>query len=128
MTQINIRGIKDNSNDLSYRYKMDKMILKTESNKTVITNLSKICKDIDRDEKTLLNFFGKSFGCGTNFDSKTNKSTINKEVNLSDLESKLFMYIEKHVLCETCGNPETVIDKVKKKKTCKACGNSSKLK
>ena len=130
MSKINIRGIKDNSNDSSYRYKMERMNLKIEGKKTVIANLSKVAGDIGRNEKTLLNYFGKSFGCTTTYEVKTGKAIVSKVVSLSDLEPKLFSYIETYVLCDTCKNPETSLEESKKglSKLCKACGKSNFVK
>ena len=34
-------------------------------------------------------------------------------------------YIEKNVICNICGNPETIILNIKNKKKCKACGSES---
>jgi translation initiation factor 2 beta subunit (eIF-2beta)/eIF-5 len=130
MSKINIHGLKDNSNDPTYRYKMDRFILKIEGSKTILTNISKVASDLGRSEKALLNYFGKSFGCSTNYDSKSNKATISKVLTLNDIEPKLFAYIETFILCDTCGNPETKLEEKKKGifKICSACGKSNLIK
>jgi translation initiation factor 5 len=126
MSKINIRGEKEIT-DSFYRYKMSRMNLKVEGTKTIISNLSEVAKDINRPIKNILNFFGKSLGCSTNYDLKNNKAIISKVITLSDLEPKLFSYIDIYVLCTTCSNPETVIEEGKKGliKICSACGNKN---
>jgi translation initiation factor 5 len=128
--KVNIRGLKDNSNDPTYRYRMERMNLKHETNKTVITNMTNICKDLSRDPDHLLKYIGKSIGCSSKYDAKNNSYYISKKVELKDLEEKLYQYIETYVLCGTCGNPETILDENKKriKKECNACGETTRIK
>ena len=129
MSKINIRGLKDNSDDPTYRYKMERIVLKLEGKKTIISNLSKVAHDLGREEKEILTYFGKSLGCSTNYDVKGNKAILSKATSLTELEPYLFNYIDTYVLCETCGNPETKLEKKKKKisKICVACGAKSKI-
>jgi len=124
MSKINIRGENDII-DPFYRYKMSRMILKVEGNKTIVSNLSDISKELNRPIKNILNFYGKSLGCATYYDIKNNKAIISKVVKISDIEPILFSYIDIYVLCKTCDNPETVIEEEKKvlSKICYACGN-----
>lgn len=127
MPQINIRGTKDNSNDPTYRYKMDKLDLKIIKNKTTITNIDKVAKDLDRSPQIIVDYFKKQFGISIMYSKKV--AVCSKVLTVNELEKKLFEFIESNVLCKKCKNPETVIVQNKKKEimTCKSCSAESTI-
>lgn len=120
--KINIRGLTDNSGDIFYRYKMEKLICIDQKGKTVVNNIDNIAKAIDRDPKNIANHFKKRLGTAMVY--KDSKITISKTVTVNELEQLLFEFIEYNVLCPVCKNPETIVTINKKNKqemTCKAC-------
>jgi len=124
----NIRGIKP-IDDFAYRYKMPIMTIKVEGNKILLSNLEKIGKALHRDTDELHNYFG--FTLSTTKKKVDNNYYIQGKVELSELQKKLYEYIEYFVLCDKCKLPETlykVDDKNSElKKNCAACGSTSSI-
>ncbi|KAK8138847.1 domain found in IF2B/IF5-domain-containing protein [Apiospora sp. TS-2023a] len=92
--------------DKFYRYKMQRIQVKVEGKgngiKTVVVNLSNVAQSLARPGSYVIKWFV--------------------------LQKSLFTFIEKYVLCDDCGNPETDItikDDVVRK-DCKACGARSR--
>lgn len=123
----NLLNIGGDSNDKFYRYKMPAIATfheNTNGGTTIITNFEVITKSIDRDVKTLEQYFKKHLSANVRFDAKKGLM-IRKKVTTEDLQEILTKYINNYVLCEECGNPET--EKTNKKLTCKACGHVSTI-
>lgn len=126
MSKINITGLIAND-DIHYRYKMNKLDVSFEKNKTVIKNLDKISSDIGRQEGMIIYFFKKYFG--TNFTFKDMKYSTQKKISATELQSALKEFIEYSVLCPTCKLPETHLkpSKTEVTITCDCCGGTSKI-
>lgn len=128
---INVNG----SDDPSYRYKMPRLVGKIEGRgngiKTVIVNCSDIAQSLHRPAGQVTKFFGCELGAMSKYEEKIDRSLVNGAFETGDLQNILGKYIEKFVLCPSCGNPETDIELKGKKKsatiwlTCKACGSTS---
>ncbi|KAK8124605.1 uncharacterized protein PG998_000364 [Apiospora kogelbergensis] len=109
--------------DKFYRYKMQRIQVKVEGKgngiKTVVVNLSNVALSLARPGSHVIKWFGLDLGAQTNIDPRM----------IAGLSTKsLFTFIEKYVLCDDCGNPETDItikDDVVRK-DCKACGARSR--
>lgn len=113
--------------DPSYRYKMHKLDAKTKkNNKTYITNLDVVGKDINRDPKELIKWFGYTLGISAN----TKECSLNGMYSSQKLQEHLQDFINNHVLCGVCGNPETTYETKKGKlsKQCASCGGVSAVK
>lgn len=106
----------------SERFVIDKVVGHIEGNKTVITNLKKIAKDLGREENHLLKYLlrelatpGKWAGERIIFGTKISASAINKKIK---------KYASEFVYCSECGKPETKL--VEEKEItylrCLACG------
>src|SRR5437667_12510385 len=104
MSKINIAGHNDIL-DVHYRYKMSRLDVTLEKNKTVIQNLGKVASDIGRDESMIIQFFKKQFG--TSFGAKDGKHIVAKKLTGKELQDALRDFIEYGVLCPKCRLPET---------------------
>jgi translation initiation factor 5 len=124
------------SDDAFYRYKMPKILTKIEGKgngiKTVIVNMSEIAKAINRKPSYPTKFFGVECGAQTQMDEKNDRYIVNGVHEPSKLQELMYNFIQKYVLCSSCGNPETVLS-VKNKKSgivgyrCKACGHNGEV-
>ncbi|EOA35181.1 hypothetical protein CARUB_v10020326mg [Capsella rubella] len=118
-----------NANDAFYRYKMPKMVTKTEGKgngiKTNIINNVEIAKALARPASYTTKYFGCELGAQSKFDEKTGTSLVNGAHNTSKLAALLENFIKKYVQCYGCGNPETEIIITKTQMVnlkCAACG------
>lgn len=125
MSKINING----SDDMFYRYKMPCINVSVrKNNKTYFINIEEVAKSLNRNSIEILKWLGY------NLDSATNHKeySLNGKHTEDALQKKIQEYIELHVLCDTCKNPETIYKKDKKTKkickVCKACSASSPIK
>lgn len=106
----------------SERFVIDKVLGHIEGNKTVITNLKKIAKDMNRDENHLLKYLlrelaspGKIVGERVIFGTKIAASIINKKIK---------KYASEFIYCSECGKPDTklILEKDITYLRCQACG------
>ena len=104
MVKINVAGVEDIV-DPNYRYRMDKLQVSHEKNKTVIQNLDKVAADVGRDVPMIIYFFKKFFG--TNFSLKNSKYSTTKKISASQLQDAFKEFIEYSILCVSCRLPET---------------------
>jgi len=119
--QINVKGLTEND-DPCYRYKMPQLVTTQQKTKTVIMNLKDISKSLDRDPILIINFFKNKFSIPINH--KDDKAEL-KGISQEQLQEGIFEFIECLVLCSTCKNPETIMDKGYL--DCKACGKRNKI-
>ncbi|KAJ1984016.1 eukaryotic translation initiation factor 5 [Dimargaris verticillata] len=125
MATINIQR---DSKDPYYRYKMPKLLGKIEGKgngiKTVIPNMADIARSLSRPPSYPTKFFGCELGAQVKNEAKNDRYIVNGAHDTEKLQSLLFTFIDKFVLCGACHNPET--DLVLKDQTilrdCKACG------
>lgn len=121
--------------DTFYRYKMPKLTAKVEGKgngiKTVIVNVSDIAKALYRKPIYLTKFFGCELGAQIHVDEKNERYIVNGAHEAAKLQELLDGFIKKFVLCQSCGNPETIMHVNKKTCTvatvCKACGSQGQL-
>ncbi|KAF8103159.1 hypothetical protein N665_0188s0112 [Sinapis alba] len=123
-----------NRNDAFYRYKMPKMVTKTEGKgngiKTNIVNNVEIAKALGRPASYTTKYFGCELGAQSKFDEKTGTSLVNGAHNTSKLAGLLEAFIKRYVQCYGCGNPETEIIITKTQMVnlkCAACGFISEV-
>jgi translation initiation factor 2 beta subunit (eIF-2beta)/eIF-5 len=105
---------------------MPELLIKNETNFTVIQNLESVCKALHRSEEAILRYFGHTIGAQIN----VKKRSINGSYTKKYLQDALSIMIEKYVTCKQCGNPETHILKSHNEKysmSCSACGVVTKL-
>lgn len=124
---INIVG---SNNDPFSRYRMPSICLKIEGKnngiKTIISNLSNIAKNLDRDPMHILKYFAYELGVQTNF--KNGRYILNGKFESHILQNIIHRFIENYVTCKLCGNPETVINSYRNRNKieikCNSCGFS----
>lgn len=115
---VNVNG----SNDPCYRYKMHLLATKyiaKNGGTTIIENAEQVARDIYRDLSDLKSCMAK--GIGGRVQIEGNTLAVQGRWTQEELQQLLTRYIQAHVLCSKCGNPETVL--VKKKRRCQACGH-----
>ncbi|KAG0316966.1 hypothetical protein BGZ97_006095 [Linnemannia gamsii] len=130
MANLNIGGQSD---DAFYRYKMPKLVSKIEGKgngiKTVIPNMADIARALSRPTAYPTKYFGCELGAQVKIDEKTDRYIVNGAHDAAKLQSLLNGFIQKFVLCPSCGNPETdiIVDKAGLiQMYCNACGRRNK--
>ncbi|KAF9998275.1 hypothetical protein BGZ80_009496 [Entomortierella chlamydospora] len=130
MANLNIGGQSD---DAFYRYKMPKLVAKIEGKgngiKTVIPNMSDIARALSRPSTYPTKYFGCELGAQVKCDEKTDRYIVNGAHDAPKLQQLLNGFIQKFVLCPSCGNPETdiIVDKTSTiQMYCNACGRRNK--
>jgi translation initiation factor 5 len=119
--QINING----SDDPFYRYKMPKLMMSVESRhggQTVLVNLPEVAKALERPVEELHSHFGRALSCRSRI--QNNRYILSGTHTSESLSNLLTIYIKKNILCDHCGNPETVLTK-NGRRACRACGAES---
>ena len=92
--------------------------------KTVIPNMLLLANSLHRDPAEVTKFFGTELGSQTTWTAETESAVVNGAHTTQDLQSNLFKYVEKFVLCPGCRLPETIY-KIKSEtiySVCAACG------
>lgn len=128
MNKINIEGL-GKIDDPFYRYKMARINIIRQKNKTIIDNIDKVCKDLERNPDLFVNYLKKKLSIALVY--KNGILSMTKDIGEDDMNKLLKEFIELYVICEKCKLPETDImiynDKVLL--DCKCCSfQSSKRK
>jgi translation initiation factor 2 beta subunit (eIF-2beta)/eIF-5 len=97
------------------RYQREKIVITIIKGYTIITNLDSIAHSLNRTSKDIISFLASNLGTRGS-ENKLRGSNF----TVAQLEDKLEVYIINNVLCKTCGNPETHVEKSKLR--CLACG------
>merc|ERR1712137_1208087 len=128
-----VRNIGGDGNDLSYRYKMPRLITKVEGRgngiKTRLVNMHDVGKALHRDPAYATKFFGCELGAQSKINEKNLEYIVNGNHDTKTFDSLLDVFIEKYVLCPNCKLPETDLS-VKRQSiysTCNACGHHAAL-
>ena len=111
--------------DQFYRYKMDQLQMKTETNKTVLVNMDIVCTQLKIDPQILAKYLAVKMGARVKFDSKKKHWYIYSEsVTTTSLSLSLIDFIQAIVLCQKCRLPELVYIHRKKNTviSCNSCG------
>lgn len=108
---------KTMSLDPFFRYKREHVkVVYLKSRQTQITNINIICHQLDRPLNIIKKYLQKALSTRI-----SNNFVISGVWMDTDLDNYIEAYIEKYVICETCGNPET------NNGHCKACGAVHKM-
>ena len=115
-------AIEDRQTDQHYRYRMDLLETKYETEKTVIVNLESVAKSLNVVPKMILKYFGIRLGC------QTIQPNILKGYH-RNLQDILQRFIEEYVLCLKCQLPELDYRRGKKeiRFSCRSCGFTRKI-
>lgn len=125
---INIAGTTP-VDDPEYRYKMPVVYGKIEGRgngiKTVIPNITDVALSLHRPPGEVNKFFGCELGAQTTYSEETDRAIVNGAHTDATLQSLIYRYVEKFVICPQCRLPETDY-KIKSEciyHKCAACGN-----
>lgn len=102
--------------DPFYRYRMPSIQIVTRKKQTIWLNICDIAKALNRSIPVLVSSFKKSLSTSMQYKQKAKECVINGNFTLEHLRQVLQQYIDIHVICKNCGNPETVNGQ------CNACG------
>jgi translation initiation factor 2 beta subunit (eIF-2beta)/eIF-5 len=126
-------NIPRSNTDTFYRYKMPIIEVKIEGKgngiRTVVPNMEKIMKALDRPMDYGAKFIGFELGTKTKCDSTHHNCVFAGKHSEETLSLCLDKFIDMYVLCIKCKNPETIFN-IKKnsiESKCKACGKTFKI-
>ncbi|MFX1532944.1 MAG: translation initiation factor IF-2 subunit beta [Promethearchaeota archaeon] len=108
--------------------KLPKLDIHREGNSTIIRNFSDITAAMNREPNQVLTFLCPELGTQAKMDGK--RAIFRCQLDKTDIEQKLELYIDKFIKCENCELPDTQL--IKKKKStvlkCDACGHTKEVK
>jgi translation initiation factor 5 len=120
----------NNSDDLFYRYKMEKVNI---TNKgfgnglfTIINNLESIAKSINTPVEILYKYIANDLG--SNYNEK--KKSMNGSHTHEKIQESIHKYINDFVICNKCGIPEVnyFLENKNIEAKCSACGTLNEIK
>eukprot|EP00668_Euglena_longa_P015504 GGOE01019590.1.p1 GENE.GGOE01019590.1~~GGOE01019590.1.p1 ORF type:complete len:401 (-),score=114.41 GGOE01019590.1:210-1412(-) len=118
--------------DAFYRYKMPRILTKVEGNgngiKTVVCNIIEISQRLGRNVEYPMRFFAHELAATSKL--KDDKWILTGLHTQENIQSCIFDFIKRFVLCKACRNPETVIRVDGKKNIfldCKACSRTTDI-
>lgn len=126
MTNLLNIARKDFMDDPFYRYKMNPLSIKYETNFTFVQNINQVSDDLKRNKKSIIKYFGLILGTQSKYDKKRECCSLQGNFNKEKLQNILQDYIDIFVLCSKCNQPDTKIEVNKKKElylSCDGCGN-----
>jgi len=127
-------NIGRSNEDLSFRYKMPKLLTKVEGRgngiRTVLVNMVDVAKALKVQPAYPTKFFGIELGAQSKYELSTDRAIVNGNHSANDLQKLLDKFIAIFVLCPTCTLPEIKMEvqTSKVKIDCAACGHNSILK
>lgn len=127
MDGINI----NHRNEIFYRYKMPRVEIKIERNKTVIVNLVEVSKSLNTSPIYILKHLSYTLGVQCRFDKRHKTYKLNGCHEKEKNQQNVFDFIKSFVLCRTCENPETeMVIRCKNYlyTQCNVCGNRNLIK
>ncbi len=104
------------------RFVIEKIKGHLEGNKTVLINLKKIAKDLNREEQHLLKYLLRELA--TPGKIIRDLVILGTKVSASNINKKIKKYASEFVYCSECGKPDTqlIIEKGIAHLKCLACG------
>ncbi len=132
-------NINPNTNDPSYRYKMEKLVISQTGRggncHTILENIINISNQINTTPDILLNYIGNVLGCNTNKTQQNNNYIYNVKghYTIEKIQEIIFNFITFATLCNKCTIPELTPEVIKNNKDsklnmkCSACGTLYEL-
>jgi len=98
------------------------------ANKTTILNFKEIYEALNRDPEILQRYLGKELGVATYF-NESQQLILQGRFNVQVLTKLLTIFVQKYVLCPTCGSKDTKLEKKGKVfiLKCMACGAETSI-
>ena len=112
----------------SDRFVIEKVVGHIEGNKTVISNLKKIAKDISREPDHLLKYLLRELATPGKFEGE--RTIFGTKVSATALNKKIKKYVSEYVYCSECGKQDTKLIEEKGiiYLRCLACGSKKPVK
>src|SRR3989338_8854747 len=106
----------------SERFVLENIRGHLEGNKTILVNLKKIAKDINRNENELLKYLLRELASPGKWDGE--RAILGTKVAASLINKKIKKYVSEYVYCSECSKPDTklLIEKEVTYLRCSACG------
>lgn len=120
-----IRGLIE-IDDPFYRYQMEILKVQKEKTKTNILNLGNIASNLNIEVEMIVQYIKNRLSTPIK-KGEDSKYIIASSIDIDDLKSALYEFIEYFVLCPKCRLPETDINSGKAEHNCRACGTVSKI-
>lgn len=117
-------NIPKSRQDGFYRYQRHFLKTSVKNNKTIIENLNIISSEINRDHSDVSKYL--SINLNTSFSIHLKTVILNGTFETLYLDDILEKFITEYVICEKCGNPETVFGYPRQSTvgiTCNSCGH-----
>ncbi len=99
-----------------------------EGNKTVLVNLKKIAKDLQRDPEHLLKYLLRELATPGKY--VRDRAIFGTKVSATKINKKIKKYISEFVYCAECSKPDTTLEEEKGVTylKCQACGAKKPVK
>ena len=112
----------------SERWNIPTARIEYEGKNTIILNFKEIVDYIKRNEKLFIKYILQEVG--TAGQTRGNKAVLKGKQKLNTLNRLIKAYCDYYVICETCGKPETIIQKEGRSHlmVCHACGTRHPVK
>ena len=112
----------------SERFMIEKVKGHLEGNKTVIINLKKIAKDLNRDENHLLKYLLRELATPGKFDRE--RVIFGTKIAASAINKKIKKYASEFIYCSECSKPDTqlIVEKEITYLRCSVCGAKKPVK
>ena len=110
------------------RFTIDKVSGHIQGNKTVLSNLHKIAKHLERNTDHLLKYLQKELATPAKIVGQ--RIIFNAKLPASQINRKIKQYAQEFLFCPTCGKPETKLVKERDISylQCQACGDKHVVK
>lgn len=110
------------------RFTVEKVKGHIEGNKTILINIKKIAKDLDRDPNHLLKYLLRELATPGKFAGE--RVILGRKVAASAINKKLKKYMSEFVICSECSKPDTKLIEEKgiNHLKCSACGAKKPVK
>ncbi|MBI2151850.1 translation initiation factor IF-2 subunit beta [Candidatus Woesearchaeota archaeon] len=112
----------------SERFVLENIRGHLEGNKTILVNLKKIAKDINRNENELLKYLLRELATPGKWDGE--RVILGTKVAATLINKKIKKYVSEYVYCSECNKPDTQLLREKDITylRCLACGSKKPVK
>jgi len=94
----------------STTYSIPKPQLMSVGGKTILTNFREIADTLNRDPAILQRYFGKELGVAT-YTNESGQLVLQGRFNVQVVTKLLEIFMQKYVICPTCGSRDTKLEK-----------------
>lgn len=110
------------------RFEIPQADVDISGNQTTLKNLKSIADDLGRDPDHLMKYLLNEIGTAGN--REESKGMFQGKFKKDSVQERIDSYVEKYVLCNECGRPDTKLEKEGRVTMlkCGACGARSSIK